>query len=94
MSVPKLTHSERFDSSGRPRSSGSKSFSQNAMLSSSLIPSSPARRHVASLVSTMNVLVEASNGYACTWNIPCSVSRKMKVKASNAIGVPNHTYFE
>ena len=39
----------------------------------------------------MNVLVAASNGYACTWNRPCSFSRKMNVNALNAKSVPNQT---
>ena len=64
------------------------------MLSSSDIVSRPARRQVASVVSTIHVLVCSSNGYACTWNSPCSVSVKTNVNASSTRSVPNHTYLQ
>ncbi len=58
----KASHTERLDSSSCPSSTGAKSSRQNARLSCSDSVSSPARRHVSSRVSTMNVLVPASNG--------------------------------
>src|SRR5260370_746675 len=91
--VAKLTQSERFDISRRPRSSGWKSASQYAMLCASLADSRPARRQASSGHSTMKVQVCASKGYACTWNRPWSFRRKMKVKASSGMSLPNQTYF-
>jgi hypothetical protein len=60
--VTKLIHSDRLDSSLCPPSSGANSSWQAAMLSSSPAWSSPAARQVASVHSTMNVLVSASKG--------------------------------
>src|SRR5690625_6642005 len=64
------------------------------MLSASDIRSSPARRHVCSVVSTIQVLAYSSNGYAWTWNSPCSVWRKTNVNASSTRSVPNQTYLQ
>jgi hypothetical protein len=60
--VTKLVHSDRLESSLWPASSGANSSWQKAMLSSSPAASRPARRQVASVHSTMKVLVCASNG--------------------------------
>ena len=90
--VRKLIHVERFDISRFPPSVSAKSASQNRMLSPSAASASPAERHTDSGVSTMNVLVSASNGYPWTWNIPCSVSRNTNVNARNTRSVPNQMY--
>jgi hypothetical protein len=85
----KASHTERLDNSWCPSSTGAKSSRQNARLSCSERASSPARLQVSSRVSTMNVLVRSSNGYACAWKMPCSVSANAKVNASSATSVPN-----
>jgi hypothetical protein len=85
-----LIHVERFDIRRWSASVSEKRSSQKAMLSASDAPSRPAARQTDSGVSTMNVLVSASNGYPWTWNIPSSVSRNTKVKARNTRSVPNH----
>src|SRR5215213_4418360 len=85
----KASHTERFDSSSCPSSTPANSSRQNARLSCSDNSSSPARCHVSARVSTMNVLVPSSNGYACAWNTPCSVSTNANVNASSATSVPN-----
>jgi hypothetical protein len=82
-------HAELLVMSRCPCSSGANNFSRNATLSSTLAVSSPARRHVSGSVSTMNVLVDESNGYAWTWNSPPSASRMMNVNASNRRVVPS-----
>ena len=74
-------------SSSRPPSTSANSAWQNSGLSPS---PRPARSHVSSRVSTMNVLVPASNGYAWAWKTPCSVSANAKVNASSACSTPNH----
>ena len=90
----KSSQSERFERSSWPSRSRANSRSQKARLSSSDSSSRPARRHVASGHSTMNVLVRSSKGYACTWKSPCPVSLKMNVKASKTRSVPNQTYLQ
>ena len=62
LTVTNEIHRDRLDISLCPASSGANSSWQNAMLSDSDTPSSPARSHVARLHSTMNVDVCASNG--------------------------------
>ena len=91
--VTKLVQSDRFERSRWPARSSAKSRSQYAMLSASVASSRPARRQTSPGHSTMKVLVRPSNGYAWTWNRPCSFSRKTNVNAGKTRSVPNHAYF-
>src|ERR1044072_2207689 len=90
----KSSQIDLFDISRWLPSSSANSSWQNGIDSCSDIVSRPARRHVSGRVSTMKVLVYSSNGYACTWNRPCSVSLKTNVNASNTRSVPNQTYLQ
>jgi hypothetical protein len=60
--VGKLRHTDLFVSSLWPCSSGAKSRSQKATVSSSVAVSRPARRHTCSWHSTIQVERPASNG--------------------------------
>jgi hypothetical protein len=87
--VGNARQTERLMSSSWPSRWSAKSTAMYATVSSSVVWSSPARRQVSSWHSTMNVLCASSKGYACTWNRPCSFSRKMNVNASSTFVVPS-----
>src|SRR5215469_12008413 len=81
-----------FDMSGCPARYLANMRSQVQHDSSWLMPSKPNFRQVASEHSTMKVAVSESNWSACAQTQPCSVSSKMKVKASsNFCWVPSQT---
>src|SRR5271155_4861497 len=81
-----------FETSAFLSSLSANSFSQNAIVSSDVIVSSPAFSQFFSGVSTMNVDQSSSNRYACRVNHPHSVSRKSNVKASSFFLVPSQIY--